>query len=50
MEFQQTYSQIEIRDFKSMYFFPAVQEAFRTKLNFSSSYHLKTDGQTKRVN
>ena len=28
----------------------AMQKAFDTKLQLSSAYHLKTDGQTKRVN
>jgi len=28
----------------------ALQKAFETNLNYSSSYHLKTDGQTKKVN
>jgi len=27
-----------------------MQKAFGTKLNFSSLYHYKTDGQTERVN
>ena len=31
-------------------FWQALQRAFGTKLNFSSSYHLKTDWQTERVN
>jgi len=31
-------------------FWQALQKAFETKLNFSSSYHPETDGQTKRVN
>ena len=31
-------------------FWKALQEAFGTKLQFSSSYHLETDGQTERVN
>ena len=31
-------------------FWKALQKAFGTKLQFSSSYHLETDGQTKRVN
>jgi len=32
------------------YFWQALQKAFGTKLNFSSSYHPETDRQTKRVN
>ena len=31
-------------------FWKALQKAFGTKLQFSSSYHLETDGQTERVN
>lgn len=31
-------------------FWQALQKAFGTKLNFSSSYHPETDGQTERVN
>jgi len=31
-------------------FWQALQKAFWTKLNFSSSYHPETDGQTERVN
>ena len=31
-------------------FWQALQQDFGTKLNFSSSYHPETDGQTKRVN
>jgi len=31
-------------------FWQALQKALGTKLNFSSSYHLETDGQTQRVN
>jgi len=31
-------------------FWQALQKAFGTKLNFSSSYHPEIDGQTKRVN
>ena len=30
-------------------FWQAMQKAFGTKLNFTSSYYLETDGQTKRV-
>jgi len=32
------------------HFWQALQKAFGTKLNLSSSYHPETDGQTKRVN
>ena len=31
-------------------FWQALRKAFGTKLNFSSSYHPETDGQTERVN
>jgi len=31
-------------------FWQALQKAFGAKLNFSSSYHPKIDGQTERVN
>ena len=31
-------------------FWQALQKAFGTKLNFSSSYHPETDGQTERIN
>jgi len=31
-------------------FWQALQKAFGAKLNFSSSYHPKTDGQIERVN
>ena len=31
-------------------FLQALQKAFRTKLNFSNSYQLQTNGQTERVN
>ena len=31
-------------------FWQALQRVFGSKLNFSSSYHLEMDGQTKRVN
>jgi len=31
-------------------FWQALQKAFGTKLNLSSSYHLETDGQTERMN
>jgi len=31
-------------------FWQALQKAFGTKLNFSSSYHPEIDGKTQRVN
>jgi hypothetical protein len=31
-------------------FWTSFQEALGTQLNFSTTYHLKTDGQTERIN
>ena len=48
MEFQHTVSDKDKRF--QVRFWQELQKAFGIKLNFSSSYHPKIDGKTKRAN